>query len=213
MHYTWCAGIFWNFEVVRWLVLRLSRNYSYIVEWTWKLEWTLPVLNHTKELLCKQELGYCVYCWVMVGAYSCYLQLCLDCLLDNDWMMATCKCQGLQATVKIQNSKALYKGSNFVSSGELLELCRIQTKLVTHWWTIISEVTLIDQNTVYTCFHARKEIAVLCTSWHLWIISQPKYCSKWKEPGLVRYYFSGRVVYRQIRCDHFGHYIRMLYGW
>ena len=37
-------------------------------------------------------------------------------------MMATCKCQGLQATGKIQNSNALYKGSNFVSSGEFLEI-------------------------------------------------------------------------------------------
>ena len=43
-------------------------------------------------------------------------------LLDNDWMMATCKCQGPQATGEIQNSNALYKGSNFVSSGELLEI-------------------------------------------------------------------------------------------
>ena len=92
--------------------------------------------------------------------------------------------------------------------------CRVQTKFVTHWGAIISEaVTLIDQNTVHTYFGAGKEIAVLCSLWHLWIISQPKDCSTWKEPGLVRYCFSGRVVYRQIRRDHLGHSLRMLLGW
>ena len=31
VHYTWCAGIFWKFRVVRGLVLRTSRSYSYVV--------------------------------------------------------------------------------------------------------------------------------------------------------------------------------------
>ena len=80
----------------------------------------------TIGLLCEQE----VQCaWLLSNiADSCMENplvlisaLFIEHLLGNDWMMTTCKCQGLQATGKIQNSNALYKGSNFVSSGELLE--------------------------------------------------------------------------------------------
>ena len=90
--------------------------------------------------------------------------------------------------------------------------CRVQTKVVTHWWTIISEVTLIDQNTVYTCFDEGRRLlcCVHCDT-----------CGSYPSQKIVQLgrnqdwfviVFSGGVVYRQIRCDHFGHCLRMLYG-
>ena len=121
-------------------------------------------------------------------------------LLDNDWMMTTCKCRVSKLMERSRTLMHYIRAAILWVRGSCWKFCRVQAKVVTHWWAIISEaVTLINQNTVYTCFEARKEIAVLCILWHLWIISQPKDCSTWKEPGLVRYCFSGGVVYRQIR--------------
>ena len=81
----------------------------------------------TIGLLCEQEVQWA---WLFSNiADSCrenplvlISALFIEHLLDIDWMMATCKCQGLQATGKIQNSNAPCKGSNIVSSGKLLEI-------------------------------------------------------------------------------------------
>ena len=65
-------------------------------------------------------------------------------LLDNDWMMTSCKCQSLQATGTIQNSNALYKGSNFVSSGELLEILSGADKKLLHTGELSSVKLLLS---------------------------------------------------------------------
>ena len=68
------------------------------------MEWTLPVLNHTKELLYKTGSGLlCILLSYGLGIPVLFITVTRH-LLDDDWMMATCKCQGLQATGKFPNS-------------------------------------------------------------------------------------------------------------
>ena len=62
------------------------------------------MLNHTIELLCKTGGGLlCILLSHGWGIPVLFIAVTRH-LLDDDWMMATCKCQGLQATGKIQNS-------------------------------------------------------------------------------------------------------------
>ena len=76
----------------------------------------------TIGLLCEQEVQWA---WLLSNiADSCrenplvlISALLIEHLLDNDWMIATCKCQGLQATGKIQNSNALYTQGNCATEG------------------------------------------------------------------------------------------------
>ena len=120
-----------------WKKILQSRSFQNIDKTCSKKELILEYSTHisilpfpgtgTIWLLCEQEVQWA---WLLSNiADSCkgnplvlISALFIEHLLDNDWIMANCKCQGLQATGKMQNSNALYKGSNFVSSGELMEI-------------------------------------------------------------------------------------------
>ena len=87
-------------------------------------------------------------------------------LLVDDWMMATYKCQGLQATGKIQNSNALYKGSNFVSSRELLDILSGADKscftLVSyHQWSCYSHWSKHSLYLLWTCWSKEGDCCVV----------------------------------------------------
>ena len=54
------SGEFQNFVVTNRLVQRCTRNFSTLVELTGTIEWLLQAMHYTMELLCTQEVGYCV---------------------------------------------------------------------------------------------------------------------------------------------------------
>ena len=94
-------------------------------------------------------------------------------------MMATCKCQGLQATGKIQNSNALYrpKGSNFVSSRELLDILSgadksCYTLVNYHQWKLLS---LIRTQFILALTQGRRLLC--CVHCDTCGFYQPKDCS------------------------------------
>ena len=76
---------------------------------------------------------------------------------------------GIQATGKIQNTNAIYKGSDFVSSAELLEIFQLRRRQKLLHIVELSSVKLLSliktqlYYKVYTCVDARKEIGVLCS--------------------------------------------------
>ena len=102
-----------------------------------------------------------------------------------------------------------------------LKFCQVQTKVVTDWWHYHHWSALIEQHIVKLC----RDIALVymrqqyCGQSDFELVTcdlnhQLTVCPKCvKEPGLVWYFFSLWVVYKQTRCDHFGHCFRMLYGW
>ena len=57
------AWKFWKHWVASGAVQRCTGNFSTLVELTGIIEWLLQAMHCTMELLCTQEVGYCVESW------------------------------------------------------------------------------------------------------------------------------------------------------